>query len=131
MPRKSALQPPKGAPRAVTKAPAKPAAAPKKRAIERDESISGSDVESGESDDDFRGGSGSDQGSDESENEGETAAEKRLRLAQGTSRRHERRWNSMNMPSTRRRLTETCSPSGYRRTWPSPRARFTAAWPQS
>ena len=72
----------KGAPRAVTKAPAKPAAAPKKRAIERDESISGSDVESGESDDDFRGGSGSDQGSDESENEGETAAEKRLRLAQ-------------------------------------------------
>jgi ribosomal RNA-processing protein 9 len=75
---------------ATTKAPSKPAsrgpaklaALPKKKAIERDESISGSDLESDESGDDVRDRSGSEAGSDESDNEGETAAEKRLRLAQ-------------------------------------------------
>ncbi|KAG7288934.1 hypothetical protein NEMBOFW57_005294 [Staphylotrichum longicolle] len=69
-------------PRAVTKGPAKQAAAPKKKAIERDESISGSDIDSDESGDDIQDRSGSEGASDESDNEGETAAEKRLRLAQ-------------------------------------------------
>ena len=64
------------------KAPAKPVAAPRKKAIERDESISGSDIESDASEDDIQDRSGSEGASDESDNEGETAAEKRLRLAQ-------------------------------------------------
>ncbi|KAK4157577.1 ribosomal RNA-processing protein 9 [Chaetomidium leptoderma] len=65
-----------------SKGPAKPVAAPRKKAIERDESISGSDLESDEGGDDIQDRSGSEGSSDESENEGETAAEKRLRLAQ-------------------------------------------------
>ncbi|KAL2266463.1 hypothetical protein VTJ83DRAFT_5815 [Remersonia thermophila] len=66
-----------------SRAPAKPAAAPKKKAIERDESISGSDLDSDQSDDDVWDRSGSEDGPDESsDSEGETAAEKRLRLAQ-------------------------------------------------
>ncbi|KAK4147248.1 WD40-repeat-containing domain protein [Dichotomopilus funicola] len=65
-----------------SRGPAKPPAAPKKKAIERDESISGSDIDSDESDDDVRNGTDSEGGSDESGDEGETAAEKRLRLAQ-------------------------------------------------
>lgn len=68
--------------KSAAKAPAKPPAAPKRKAIERDESISGSDIESDESGDDFAERSGSEGASDESDNEGETAAEKRLRLAQ-------------------------------------------------
>ncbi|KAK4110628.1 WD40 repeat-like protein [Canariomyces notabilis] len=72
----------KASAKSVAKAPAKPAPAPKRKAIERDESISGSDLESDESGDDFRERSGSEGASDESDNEGETAAEKRLRLAQ-------------------------------------------------
>ncbi|KAL2134472.1 hypothetical protein VTI74DRAFT_118 [Chaetomium olivicolor] len=66
----------------ASNAPTKTAGAPKKKAIERDESISGSDLESGESGDEFHDRSGSEGASDESDNEGETAAEKRLRLAQ-------------------------------------------------
>ncbi|KAL2197490.1 WD40-repeat-containing domain protein [Corynascus similis CBS 632.67] len=65
----------------ASRGPAKPAAAPKK-AIERDESISGSDLESDESEDEVKNRSGSEADSDESDTEGETAAEKRLRLAQ-------------------------------------------------
>ncbi|EGS17190.1 uncharacterized protein CTHT_0065050 [Thermochaetoides thermophila DSM 1495] len=68
-----------------SKAPTKAAApASKKKAIERDESISGSDLDSDLSgDDEFIERRSSDAGSgDESEKEGETAAEKRLRLAQ-------------------------------------------------
>ncbi|KXX75701.1 Ribosomal RNA-processing protein 9 [Madurella mycetomatis] len=87
--RPSATEPPKKrlattktASKPTIKAPAKPAAAPKRKAIERDESISGSDLESDESGDDSPERSGSDGASDESDNEGETAAEKRLRLAQ-------------------------------------------------
>ncbi|KAL2157570.1 hypothetical protein VTH06DRAFT_5948 [Thermothelomyces fergusii] len=71
-----------------SKGPANAAAAApkKKKVVERDESISGSDLESDESEDDVgdrsdrSGSSGGD--SDESDAEGETAAEKRLRLAQ-------------------------------------------------
>lgn len=65
-----------------SKGPAKPSIAPKKKAIERDESISGSDIESDESEDDVRDRSGSEGSSDESDSGGETVAEKRLRLAQ-------------------------------------------------
>ncbi|KAK3299387.1 WD40-repeat-containing domain protein [Chaetomium fimeti] len=65
-----------------SRGPAKPSVAPKKKAIERDESISGSDIESDESGDDVRDRSGSDGSSDESDSGGETVAEKRLRLAQ-------------------------------------------------
>ncbi|KAK4104767.1 WD40 repeat-like protein [Parathielavia hyrcaniae] len=72
----------KTAPKPASRGPAKPAAAPKTKAIERDESISGSDLESDESGDDVQHRSGSEAGSDESDQEGETAAEKRLRLAQ-------------------------------------------------
>ncbi|KAL2019618.1 hypothetical protein VTK56DRAFT_9433 [Thermocarpiscus australiensis] len=68
--------------KSASKASAKPAAAPRKKAIERDESISGSDIESDDSRDDVSERSGPEGSSDESENEGETAAEKRLRLAQ-------------------------------------------------
>ncbi len=67
--------------RPATKGPARPAAAPKKP-IARDESISGSDIESDESGDEVQDRSGSEGASDESDNEGETVAEKRLRLAQ-------------------------------------------------
>jgi ribosomal RNA-processing protein 9 len=66
----------------ATRGPARPAAPPKKKAIERDESISGSDLESDEGGDDLQDRSGSEESSDDSDNEGETAAEKRLRLAQ-------------------------------------------------
>ncbi|KAK4188215.1 WD40-repeat-containing domain protein [Podospora australis] len=62
--------------------PTKATAAPKKKAIERDESISGSDLDSDAGGGDVQDRSGSDGASDDSENEGETAAEKRLRLAQ-------------------------------------------------
>ncbi|KAH6637028.1 WD40-repeat-containing domain protein [Chaetomium tenue] len=65
-----------------SRGPAKSSVAPKKKAIERDESISGSDIESDESGDDVRDRSGSEGSSDESDSGGETAAEKRLRLAQ-------------------------------------------------
>ncbi|EAQ90523.1 hypothetical protein CHGG_02458 [Chaetomium globosum CBS 148.51] len=65
-----------------SRGPAKSSVAPKKKAIERDESISGSDIESDESGDDVRDRSGSEDSSDESDSGGETAAEKRLRLAQ-------------------------------------------------
>ncbi|KAK3308741.1 WD40-repeat-containing domain protein [Chaetomium strumarium] len=68
--------------KSTAKAPTKPTAAAKKKAIERDESISGSDLESDESGDDVGNRSGSDAASDDSDSEGETAAEKRLRLAQ-------------------------------------------------
>ncbi|KAL1841433.1 hypothetical protein VTJ49DRAFT_7048 [Mycothermus thermophilus] len=69
--------------KSAIRAPAKLATAPKKTAIERDESISGSDLDSDESDDDVRDRSGSEEGPDDSsDSEGETAAEKRLRLAQ-------------------------------------------------
>ncbi|TLD21487.1 hypothetical protein PspLS_08882 [Pyricularia sp. CBS 133598] len=58
-------------------------AAPAKKRVERDESISGSDSDSdndqGQDAGDFEAGSGSD---DDSEREGETAAERRLRLAE-------------------------------------------------
>lgn len=53
-----------------------------KKPIERDESISGSDLESDESGDELPDRDGSDAASEASDNEGETAAEKRLRLAQ-------------------------------------------------
>ncbi|KAL2191177.1 WD40 repeat-like protein [Thermothelomyces heterothallicus CBS 203.75] len=69
-----------------TKGPANAAAVPKKKknkkAVERDESISGSDLESDESEDEVRDRSDSEADSDESDAGGETAAEKRLRLAQ-------------------------------------------------
>ncbi|KAL2151920.1 hypothetical protein VTH82DRAFT_5104 [Thermothelomyces myriococcoides] len=67
----------KGPANAITVAPKKT-----KKAVERDESISGSDLESDESEDEVRDGSSSEADSDESDAEGETAAEKRLRLAQ-------------------------------------------------
>lgn len=66
----------------ASKGPTKPTTGPKKKAIERDESISGSDLESDLSGDERPERSGSEGGSDESDNEGETVAEKRLRLAQ-------------------------------------------------
>ncbi|AEO62737.1 rRNA processing protein RRP9 [Thermothielavioides terrestris NRRL 8126] len=72
----------KSASQSASKPSAKPAAASKKKAVERDESISGSDLESDESGDDVRDIERSEGDSDESDNEGETAAEKRLRLAQ-------------------------------------------------
>ncbi|KAK3351408.1 WD40-repeat-containing domain protein [Neurospora tetraspora] len=55
-------------------------AAPKK-AVERDESISGSDIDSDDGDHHIEREDGS-EGEEESDHEGETAAEKRLRLAQ-------------------------------------------------
>ncbi|KAH6845555.1 WD40-repeat-containing domain protein [Chaetomium sp. MPI-CAGE-AT-0009] len=72
----------KPASKPASRGPAKPSVAPKKKAIERDESISGSDIESDESGDDVRDRSGSEGSSDESDSEKETVAEKRLRLAQ-------------------------------------------------
>ncbi|KAL2263482.1 hypothetical protein VTK26DRAFT_6598 [Humicola hyalothermophila] len=68
--------------KSASRGPTKQAGAPKKKAIERDESISGSDLESDLSGDELPERSGSEGASDESDNEGETAAEKRLRLAQ-------------------------------------------------
>ncbi|KAK3945133.1 WD40-repeat-containing domain protein [Diplogelasinospora grovesii] len=69
----------KSAPKSAGKGPAKSAPAKEaSAAIERDESISGSDLDS---DDDVRDAD-TDRDEDDSENEGETAAEKRLRLAQ-------------------------------------------------
>ncbi|KAK3986292.1 WD40-repeat-containing domain protein [Cladorrhinum sp. PSN332] len=67
-----------------SKGPTKAAPAPKKKAaIERDESISGSDLDSDDGARDVHDGSGSeDGGSDGSDHEGETAAERRLRLAE-------------------------------------------------
>ncbi|KAK1770335.1 WD domain, G-beta repeat-containing protein [Phialemonium atrogriseum] len=61
--------------------PSKPAPAAKKR-IERDESISGSDSDDYEGDDGLPDRSLSENGSDGSDNEGETVAERRLRLAE-------------------------------------------------
>ncbi|KAL2119258.1 hypothetical protein VTJ04DRAFT_6218 [Mycothermus thermophilus] len=73
----------KTASKSTSKVPSKSAAAPKKKAIERDESISGSDLDSDQSEDEFKGLSGSEEGPNtSSDSEGETAAEKRLRLAQ-------------------------------------------------
>ena len=68
--------------KSASKGPTKPATGPKKKAVERDESISGSDLESDASGDERPERSGSEEASDESDNEGETVAEKRLRLAQ-------------------------------------------------
>jgi len=67
------------APSTTTNRPSKPRTASRK--VERDESISGSDLESNFSGDEIDQDS-EDNRSDEDENEGETAAEKRLRLAQ-------------------------------------------------
>ena len=67
------------APSTTTNRPSKPRTASRK--VERDESISGSDLESNVSGDEIDQDS-EDNRSDEDENEGETAAEKRLRLAQ-------------------------------------------------
>ncbi|KAK5662948.1 hypothetical protein OQA88_6360 [Cercophora sp. LCS_1] len=73
----------KTGPKAPTNGLGSSRAAPaQKKPIERDESISGSDLDSDESGDELPDRAGSDAGSEESENEGETAAEKRLRLAQ-------------------------------------------------
>ncbi|KAK3325574.1 WD40-repeat-containing domain protein [Apodospora peruviana] len=69
------------APSSTPKPPAKSRPASNKT-IERDESISGSDLESDVSGDEILDQESDDAASDESENEGETAAEKRLRLAQ-------------------------------------------------
>ncbi|KAK3955362.1 WD40-repeat-containing domain protein [Pseudoneurospora amorphoporcata] len=52
-----------------------------KKAVERDESISGSDIDSDDGDHHIEREDGS-EGEEESDHEGETAAEKRLRLAQ-------------------------------------------------
>jgi ribosomal RNA-processing protein 9 len=69
--------------RPTSKAPASSKSAPApKKPIERDESISGSDLDSDLSGDELPDSDASDAASDDSENEGETAAEKRLRLAQ-------------------------------------------------
>ncbi|KAK0739553.1 WD40-repeat-containing domain protein [Apiosordaria backusii] len=69
----------KSSSKSATRGPTKPAAAPKKKKdIERDEDISGSELDTENEDDDLLSRSGS----DDSDNEGETAAEKRLRLAQ-------------------------------------------------
>jgi ribosomal RNA-processing protein 9 len=64
--------------------PAKPAASKPSasKRVARDESISGSDSEDYDSEGSIPDGDRSDNGSDDSENEGETAAEKRLRLAE-------------------------------------------------
>jgi len=64
-----------------TKAPAKAAPPPKKRS-ERDESISGSESDESEDNDDEADQDGPSDESDASEREGETAAERRLRLAE-------------------------------------------------
>ncbi|KAK1760900.1 ribosomal RNA-processing protein 9 [Echria macrotheca] len=73
----------KPGPRTTAKsAPSSKAAPAPKRPIERDESISGSDLDSEESGNELPDRDGSDGDSGESEDEGETAAEKRLRLAQ-------------------------------------------------
>ncbi|KAL7625453.1 pre-rRNA processing protein [Parahypoxylon ruwenzoriense] len=63
--------------KSTLRTPSKPAPTPRKR-VERDESISGSESESGDAIDDHEA---PESGAD-SENEGETAAEKRLRLAE-------------------------------------------------
>jgi ribosomal RNA-processing protein 9 len=69
--------------RPTAKAPASARSAPApKKPIDRDESISGSDLDSDLSGDELPDRDASDAASDDSENEGETAAEKRLRLAQ-------------------------------------------------
>ncbi|KAK4169065.1 WD40-repeat-containing domain protein [Cladorrhinum sp. PSN259] len=73
----------KSASKSSSKGPTKPAPAPKKKAaIERDESISGSDLDSDDDAKDLHDGSGSESGSDDSDHEGETAAERRLRYAE-------------------------------------------------
>lgn len=63
------------------RAPAKSTPAARKRP-ERDESISGSDSEEYDTDASIPEHEGSDNGSDDTDNEGETAAERRLRLAE-------------------------------------------------
>ncbi|KAK4461999.1 WD40-repeat-containing domain protein [Cladorrhinum samala] len=74
----------KSASKPLSKRPTKSAAAtPRKKAIERDESISGSDLDSDDDAGHVNGASGSDSASDDdSDREGETAAERRLRLAE-------------------------------------------------
>ena len=69
--------------RPAAKAPASSRSAPvQKKPIDRDESISGSDLDSDDEGAQLPDREGSEDASEESENEGETAAEKRLRLAQ-------------------------------------------------
>lgn len=69
--------------RPAAKAPASSRSAPvQKKPIDRDESISGSDLDSDDDGGQIPDRDGSEGASEESENEGETAAEKRLRLAQ-------------------------------------------------
>lgn len=74
----------KSASKPLSKGPTKSAApAPRKKAIERDESISGSDLDSDDDAGHVNDASGSDAASDDdSDREGETAAERRLRLAE-------------------------------------------------
>ncbi len=81
-PPKKRIAPTRGGPRAATKAVPAKAAPIQKKAVERDESISGSDLDSDESGDELLDRADSEGASDDSENEAETAAEKRLRLAQ-------------------------------------------------
>ena len=69
-------------PAAKPPASSKPAPTQKKKPIDRDESISGSDLDTDDSGDELPDRDDSEGASGESENEGETAAEKRLRLAQ-------------------------------------------------
>ena len=69
-------------PAAKPPASSKPATAQKKKPTDRDESISGSDLDTDDSGDELPDRDDSEGSSGESENEGETAAEKRLRLAQ-------------------------------------------------
>jgi len=65
----------------TSKAPAKAGPAPKRR-TERDDSISGSDSDESDEDEDVSDGDESEIDSDASDHEGETAAERRLRLAE-------------------------------------------------